>query len=128
MATLSGKDGKVVVGGTPLAEITAWTLVTSSRNPSYASSDTGGWKTRLAGVKDGRGMLRGKLDTASPITSQLDEGDAATLLLHLNGTLSYQVPAIIDELRLEIDIDTGDVIGWAAEFSVTGAVTKPSYS
>jgi hypothetical protein len=38
------------------------------------------------------------------------------------------VPAIIDSLAWEVDINDGDVIGGVAEFSATGPITKPTYA
>lgn len=128
MATLSGKDGKVMIGGVALADITGWSLETTSANPAYASSSTGGYKKRLAGVKDAKGRMTFKLNAADPITDDLNEGDSVTLLLYLNATKFYSVPAIIDALRLEVDIDSGQVVCGVAEFSANGAWTKPSYA
>jgi hypothetical protein len=128
MATFSGKDGKVLIGATPLADITAWTLRTLSGNPAYASSSTGGYRKRVPGVKDAQGTVRFKLNPADPITDDLDAGAAVTLLLYVDATRFYTVPAVIDALRLEVDIDSGDIVGGVAEFSANGAWTKPTYS
>lgn len=128
MATISGKNGFINIGATKLAEITYWQLTTRSHNAAYASSATGGWKTRRDGVHDASGSARFKLDLADPITDDLNEGDQVTLLLHLDATRFYTVPAIIDSLAWEVDINEGDVIGGVAEFSATGPVTKPTYS
>lgn len=126
MATISGKDGKVVAGGVELADIVQWSLTTRSHNPAYASSSTGGFKKRIAGVKDGSGAVAFKLDPDDAITDQISEGDAVTLLLYVDATRYYSVPALIDTLRLEVDIDSGDIVGGVAEFSTNGAWTKPS--
>jgi hypothetical protein len=128
MATFSGKDGKVLIGGSPLADIIGWTLRTASDNPTYASSSTGGYRKRVPGVKDAAGTVRFKLNPADPITDDLDAGVAVTLLLYLDATRFYTVPAVIDALRLEVDIDTGDVVGGVADFSGNGAWTKPTYA
>jgi len=128
MSVISGKDGKVMIGATTLADITFWTLNTASNNPAYASSATAGHKKRVAGVKDGGGTIQGKLDVADAVTDDFDEGDAVTLLLHLDATRFYSVPAIIDSIQLEVDIDSGEVVGWTAEYSTDGAWTKPTYA
>ena len=127
MSTISGKDGKVRIGAQDVAEITGWSLSTTSQNSAYASSSTGGYKRRVAGVKDATGNLRFKLDPANPLTTAFDEGDSVTLLLYIDATLFYSVPALIDSVRLEVDIDSGDVVGGTAEFSASGAWTKPAY-
>jgi hypothetical protein len=127
MATISGKDGRVKIGATTLAEITKWTLTTTSSNPAYASSATQGWKTRRGGVRDAKGEIRFKLDFSDPITDDFNEGDSVTLLLYLDATRFYTVPAIIDSLAWEVDVNSGDVIGGTAEYGVTGPITKPTY-
>jgi hypothetical protein len=108
MAVISGKDGKVMIGAATVADITYWTFATSAQNPAYASSATAGHRKRVGGVKDGGGLIRGKLDLADAVTEDLNE-------------------ALIDRLRFEVDIDSGDVVGWEAEFSTNGAWTKPTY-
>jgi hypothetical protein len=128
MSVISGKEGKVLIGATTLADITGWTLRTVSHNPAYASSATAGHRKRVSGVKDATGSIAFKLNLADPITDDFAEGSAVTLLLHLDATRFYSVPAVIDALRLEVDIDRGEVIGGTAEFSADGAWTKPSYS
>lgn len=127
MATISGKDGKVKIGSTTLADITQWTLRTRANLAAYASSATAGYRRRVAGIKDGAGTLAGKLDPADPISDDFDEGAAVTLLLHIDATRYYTVPALIESLELEVDIDRGEVVGWRAEFSTSGAWTKPDY-
>jgi hypothetical protein len=127
MATLSGKDGKLKLGATTIADVTSWILETRSQNHAYASSSTSGYRRRVAGVRDGGGRIDFKLDFADPITDDFDVGSQVTLLLHLDATRFYSVPAVIDVLRFEVDVDTGDVIGGRAEFSTNGAWTKPVY-
>ncbi|MBI2826706.1 MAG: hypothetical protein HYX69_18700 [Planctomycetia bacterium] len=128
MSTISGKDGKVLIGATALAEITDWTFRATSNNQAYASSSTGGYRKRVPGVKDGSGTIGFKLDPADPITDDLDEGAAVTLLLYLDATHFYTVPAVIDAIHLAVDITSGDVLGGTAMFSASGAWTKPNYA
>lgn len=128
MATISGKNGKVLIGTTALAEITDWTFHTTSVNHAYASSSTGGYRQRVAGVKDGSGSIGFKLDPADPITDDFDEGSSVTLLLYIDATHFYSVPAVVDSIQLAVDISSGDVLGGTAVFSANGAWTKPDYS
>jgi len=97
-------------------------------SPRCRRSSTGGFRRRVGGVKDGSGTIVFKLDPADPITDQLNEGDAVTLLLYLDGTRHFTVPAIIEALQWEVDIDRGEIIGGTAEFAIDGAWTKPSFS
>ena len=56
---------------------------------------------------------------------QLTEGTSATLKLYLNATIYFTVPAIIDDVSYEVDINDGDVVGGSANFSCNGARTNP---
>src|SRR5437762_10524679 len=125
MSLETGDDGRVLIGSTPLADITAWSLETTTRGVSYASSASGGYRWRLTGVKEGRGRIAFKLDVANPLTNQFDEGSSVTLLLYLDATRFYSVPAVIDSLQMQVDIDGGELIGGQAEFTTNGAWTKP---
>ena len=116
MAVISGKDGSVG----SYAEITDWSLSLSSNNSSYASSDTAGWKKRVAGTKDVSGSMSGKWNG----TAQVAAGDEISgLVLNLDATQSYTMDACIDTFNIEVDIDDGEIIGWSADFSIRGTTT-----
>lgn len=125
MAVISGRAGRVLVAAAPLAEVTAWTFRTVSANRAYASSATGGFRRRLPGVKEGSGQVRFLLDPARPQTAPLEAGARVTLELRLDAARFYRVPAVIDALRLDVDIDRGEVVTGLAEFSTDGAWTPP---
>ena len=127
MGTISGKDGQVKEGATVLAEITHWVFRTAAKNRAYSSSATGGFKRRLPGVKHGEGKFSYKLSATSPQTQQFEEGDAVTLALVIDADNAYSVPAVIDSVQLEVNVDTGEPIGGTAEFSSNGAWTKPAF-
>jgi hypothetical protein len=127
MATFSGKDGKVLSGSTPLADISHWRLKTIAKNIAYASSATLGHKRRLPGVKDAGGSFTFRLNAADAITAQLDVGDLVTLKLYVDVTNFFSVPAIIDAVEVETDISTGKMVGGTVEFSADGAWTEPSF-
>lgn len=129
MAVLSGKDGKVVYDGgggdTTIADITDWKFHTKAANVAYASSSTSGFTKRLAGIKDGAGNVTGKVqDDAVP---DLAAGAAVTMKLYIDATHFYTVPAVIDEFQLQVDVATGKVEAWTADFSTDGAWTEPSF-
>ncbi len=126
MATLSGKDGKIVIGGSAVAEITSWTFTRTDSSPSYASSSTGGEKTRREGVKDGTGSCEYKWDSTNKQHADMGEGSAVTLLLHIDGQSILTVPALIGSLSYNVDINDGDVVGGTIEFGQTAAVTHPT--
>ncbi len=129
MSALSGKDGKIVIGSTSVAEIRSWRLTTSAANPEYGSSASGGYKTTSPGIKSGRGSARYVLNTSDPLTAHFEEGDLVTLLLYVDDSHYYTVPARIESLSVEVDIDeTREVVGGTFEFKTHGAWTKPTYA
>lgn len=122
MATESGKNGKVMIGAATVAEITGWRWTRTSNNPAYASSGTSGRKTRVAGVADSSGSVDFKRDFADTVESEgITEGALVTLLLYLNATTYHSVPAIIDSLSDEVDINDGETVSGSFDFSETGA-------
>ncbi len=121
---ISGKSGLVKIGDDPVAEVTNWSFTKQANSSRYASSSSGGFKRSVAGVKSGSGEIEFKfdIDAASPLV----EGAAVTLLLYLDATHFYSVPAIVTRIEVEVDIDTGDVISGSAHFETDGAWTEPS--
>src|SRR5688500_10666420 len=124
MAVESGKNGTVKIGATPIADVTRWTFDKEALTSRYASNSTAGFKATVAGVKQGSGQIEAKWDSAaaSPIT----EGTSVTLLLFLNVTENFSVPAIIKNFKLLVDIDNGEVTGFTADFETNGAWTEPT--
>jgi len=127
MALFSGKDGKLFVDSTELADITRWRFKTVAKNVAYASSATGGFRRRLKGVKDGSGSLQFKLNATDPLTEQFDEGDQITLKLYVDATHFFTVPAVIDAIETVTEIEDGNVVGGTVEFSTDGAWTEPNF-
>ena len=127
MATLSGKDGKVLRGEEAIADVTIWSFRTVAKNRSYASSATGGYKRTLPGVKQAGGRFSFLLSTANPQTDQIAAGDEVTLALVIATDRAFGVPAVIDSVAVEVDIDTGKVVGGVAEFSTAGGWTLPDF-
>jgi hypothetical protein len=126
MAGESGKNGKVLVGSTTVAEVTGWTLNRTSNNPSWGSSSVAGEKQRVAGVKDATGSFDFKYDPADRIHSAISEGDAVTLNLYTNATDYFVVPAVVDGITYTVDMNDGDITGGTCNFSQTAAITEPS--
>ena len=128
MPMLSGQNGKVLVDGVGVANITRWKFATRTEGPSYASSATDGFRKRLAGVRHGSGIVRFLQDTVSPIQSQLTEGDSVTLRLHIDTDAFYSVPAVIEKIAIDTDIDSIDPVGGEFTFDTTGAWIPPTFS
>ena len=123
MAVLSGKDGTLYIGAAEITPVSNWRLSITSNNPDYAANDTGGWKKRAAGVRDCSGSFDVKVDDSG--NCPVAEGDAATLKLHVDDTGSnyYEVPAIVDRIEVDVDINEGRIVSYAVDFSGNGAIT-----
>ena len=119
MATFSGKDGDVKSGDTSLAEITNWSWTRQANVSKYGSNSSAGHKKAVAGTKENSGSFDFKLNTAG--SSPLDEGDSVTLQLLTDGTNGWSVPAVVGEVQLDVDIDTGEVVGGSCSFEGNGA-------
>lgn len=122
MAVISGKDGSVTFNSAEVLQVTGWTLTHTSHNSAWASSSTGGYKQRVAGVKDWSGGFTAKYDATIVPTV----GQAAALVLDLDGSDSATGNAIIDSVQLVVDINTGEAVGYSLTFSGNGPLTMPS--
>ena len=123
MAVLSGKSGTLNIDADEVTPVARWKLAVTSHNPEYAANDTGGWKQRVAGVRDSTGSFLVMADDAGhcPVA----EGDAVTLNLHVDdsGNDYYGVPAIISSIQVDVDISAGQIVAYVVGFSGNGAVT-----
>lgn len=128
MTLISGKQGRVLSDDTMLADITEWSFQTTSHKVSYASSATGGYRRQLPGSKVAQGHFSFVINTSDPVSDQLNEGDVVELKLHVDNDHLYTVPAIIDSVRLDVDVSEGPPVRGRAEFSSDGAWTVPTYS
>ena len=127
MGLITGDEGKVLSDGTPIADITGWTFRTSVTSRRYSSSATGGHERQLAGAASGRGSFTFQLDLNNPLTNELEEGSSVTLRLHVDASRYYSVPALIESLEIDVEVNGDAMVGGRAEFAADGAWTKPSY-
>ena len=127
MPMLSGQNGKVIADAVEVANITRWKFETKSNTVSYASSATGGYRGRLPGVRHGSGVVLFVLNTESPVQTLLAEGDEVALKLHVDADNFYSVPAVIELLSLDVDIDSGAPVDGQFKFVTAGAWTSPDF-
>ena len=121
--SISGKNGTVKVGATDVFEVTKWTFDPQCAVPKYNSNNTGGYKTGVPGVFDGKGTVEVKLDETNTLDFLV--GATPTLLLHVDdsGSNFYSVPAIISGAPIECDIDGGEIVAVTYAFEANGAWT-----
>lgn len=121
----SGKGGKVLISTNSIGEVGKWTFRKQVEEDSWASSETGGFKMDTPGVKSGDGTINFKLDSSAAFPAL--EGAQVTLLLYVDSTNFYSVPATMREVQIEVDIDGGKVITGTANFKTNGQWTEPSW-
>jgi hypothetical protein len=120
MAAISGKNGKVIQGAVDIVDTLGWTLNLISNNPAYASNATAGHKTRVVGVADNNGTFTYAYQGGA---AEITQGQAVTLKLYLNATKFWTVPAVIDSIAHNTDINDGAIVTLTASFSGTAVAT-----
>lgn len=126
--TLTGQNGKFVVGTTLVARTTTWAVnPTLAGTNEWGDSDSGGYTNRSRGRKDATFTAEGKYDSTSEIWDLFQEGDIAIAVLWLdNVSLYYDFPrALCTDFNLIVDIDTEDVIGWTSSWGADGVYYRP---
>lgn len=110
--------GKATWNSVEIPDVLKWSLNPKGEIHAYGSSSTAGWKKRMAGTKD----LSGSIDTKVQDTGTLPckPGDTATLQLEAESGVSFSGPAMIDDISMETDIDTGAPVGLTINFSANG--------
>jgi len=121
----SGHDGTVKIAAgdsTPtseLIEVKKWTFEPKSANPAVCTNQTDGFKSRVHGVRDGTGTI----DVIAPEATipPFVDGDHVTLDLIDGHGAHFIIPAIIESMPYQCDIDGGEFVGYAYNFAITGA-------
>lgn len=123
MAVISGKDGTLKLGDTQVTRVTHWKIEKTSGGKAYTANDTGGARKRVPGVKDCSGRFEIKAGDSDAVP--VEEGDAVTLQLHVDdsGANYYDVPAIVEAIRAEVDISEGKTVAHVVAFSGNGPIT-----
>lgn len=118
---ISGKAGNVLIGASAISELRNWKHNRKANNHAYASNATGGYKKRVAGVFDSSGSFE-MLDDPANNSPALEVGDTATLILKTTAAITQKtVPAIIDSIDANVDLDEGAIVGYTIGFSGNGA-------
>lgn len=123
MAGVSGQYGKIVIASSTVAECTKWTMDQEVAESAYASCSTSGGRSRVAGTKDTTGTLEGVLDPGDDVNNYMKVGDHCTLKLYYTATKYHSVPAQINKIGQEVDIEEGSVVRWTAEYGQTANPT-----
>jgi len=121
MAAASGQYGEIQADGSTLVECTEWTLTEEIAEQVYASVATNGWRQRVAGTKDCSGTCGGIFDPADPIHDYIEIGDSVTLRLYFSATKYHSVPAIINSIETNLNIEEGEIIRYNVNWGGNGA-------
>ena len=126
--TLTGRNGKFVVGATQVARLTQWAVTrTLAGGSEWGDSDGAGFTNRASGRKDGTFTAEGKYDTTDEIFDLFQPGDIAIGTLWLDAvSLYWDFPrALNNDFQLTVDVDTEEVLGWTSAWGADGAFTYP---
>lgn len=120
MAVVSGKDGKVKIGSTEVADVTKWSATRKTNATHYASSSTNGWRKACAGIDEVTGDFEAKLQDSST-TEPIATGTVVTLEL-IVGSQKWSGSAMITEVGYEVDLE-GAPVSLKASFISDGPWT-----
>ncbi len=126
--TITGRNGKFVVGSSLVARTTQWavnpTLATSNE---WGDSDSAGFTNRSAGRKDATFTTEGKYDTTDEVFDLFQPEDIAIAVLWLDATsLYWDFPlALCTDFNLTVNIDSEEVEGWTSSWGADGVYYFP---
>jgi len=126
MAQVRGQYGLLEIGSSELIGVDSWTLNKTAVVGTRATSADSGWKVAVAGTKSATGTVKGPWDAADPPDDHIDIGSSVSAKLYTTATQYYTLTAIISELSVEVDVDSGEIVSWNASFTASGAVTNPT--
>jgi hypothetical protein len=126
MSTTSGKNGKVFVGGSEVADIRDWAIQQKAELKPYNSSSTQGHTNRVPARDDWSAAFflysaAGKAPFA--IGSQLNIQFVVDS--SQQPAPAYSGVCFAETIRPAVNIDTGDIVGVAVTVAGHGALTTP---
>ena len=126
--TLSGKNGKFVVDDALVARTTTWQVSPKlSQTSEWGDSDSGGYTNRLGGRKDATFSSEGKYDSSDEVFDLFQPDDIVAGVLWMNASdLYWDFPYALNmDFAMTVNIDSGEVIGWTANFGADGLYYYP---
>lgn len=126
MAVISGKGGDAKWETVGLPHVREWSLSETSNAKAFASSDTSGGHSRVAGNKDSTARVRFYLDTAAELYDTIRVGDIGTLDLYQNGTLFWSIESIVETMEVSVPIEDGGPVTIDCTFGQTANAVIPA--
>ncbi len=101
-------------------DCTGWSMNRTADLKQYASCSTNGRYAYIPGIISAAGDLRGYTDDENHISEFFDAGDTVLLYLFLSATKFHQVPAVIENVQEDIQIEEAGIVGWTASYKSQG--------
>lgn len=126
--TVTGRNGKKVVGSTLVARTTQWSVnPTLATSTEWGDSDSSGYTNRAFGRKDATFDSEGRYDSSSEVFDLFQPEDIAIVTLWMdNSSLYWDFPrALCNDFSMTVNIDTEEVIGWTSSWGADGIFYHP---
>ena len=124
MAAITGKDGKVTVGGSEIAQIRSFRIEESADNQTYVTSSTGGWAATAEGARHWTASIDLLLEDGAAL-SALVVGDKYTFEFYKDATHKLTGDARVNTITgPEVDIEGSGLIGLTVEVTGDGPLTR----
>jgi len=115
MGVISGKGG--AVNGQSV--VRKWNIAYKSDLAAYASSNTGGIMSQLAGNTDWNGGFQAYGDTPLVLP-----GDALSFVGSMEGTKGASGTAIVDQVEISVDLEGAKPVEYNVNFSGNGVLSQ----
>ena len=124
MAFFSGSNGRVVVGSSPVANVTSWDL-TVEADELDATSMGYAWKQTITGMRGWSGSIDAQWDLTDnaqlALFNALTGATPVTLLLYIDATKRFTGQAYITSAATTEDV--GDIVTISFDFTGTGTLS-----
>lgn len=106
-------------------DVREWSVNPSGAIHAYGSSDTAGWKNRVAGTSDWTATVRFNSQGAG-LDTDLMPGGSGTLELIETGAVKWSGDAIVESVDSGASLDDGEIVEYTVNFGGNGALTAPT--
>jgi len=125
MAPIHGKDGLVKIGASTGASISAWRIDSLGSQLHDASPLQNTWQTLRSGLRSASGAILCDWDQADSnvqgaLLTAATGGSTATLLLYVNATKYFSIPAYI---TLGAEVNINNTVKRTFNFRSSGTVS-----
>jgi hypothetical protein len=112
-------------GAVDIDEIKKWSWTMKSNVGKYSSNKTGGYKKSIGGTREGSGSADCVWDPENPPTDQFVVGIGELLNLQTTAGQRFVVPCVIANIKVDVDLDSGDPETWSFDWEADEAWVNP---